>query len=62
MSSDGNNDLAHKYPAGAIADSPIPFSQENPNTAAIHVPTTCYVTAGTFTQRGFSLDWSVTKH
>jgi hypothetical protein len=21
----------------------------------------CYVTAGTFTQRGFSLDWSVTK-
>jgi hypothetical protein len=28
MSSDGNNDLAHEYPAGAIADSPVPFSQE----------------------------------
>jgi hypothetical protein len=22
----------------------------------------CYITAGTFTRRGFSLDWSVTKH
>jgi hypothetical protein len=28
MSSDGNDDLAHEYPAGAVADSPIPFSQE----------------------------------
>jgi hypothetical protein len=28
MSSDGNNDFADEYPAGAIADSPIPFSQE----------------------------------
>jgi hypothetical protein len=28
MSSDGNNDLAYEYPAGAIADSPIPFSHE----------------------------------
>jgi hypothetical protein len=28
MSSDGNDDLAHEYPAGAIADSPVPFSQE----------------------------------
>jgi hypothetical protein len=28
MSSDGNNDLADEYPAGAIADSPIPFSNE----------------------------------
>jgi hypothetical protein len=25
-------------------------------------PIACYVTAGTFTRRGFSLDWSVTKH
>jgi hypothetical protein len=24
--------------------------------------THCYVTAGTFARRGFSLDWSVTKH
>jgi hypothetical protein len=29
MSSDGNNDLAHEYTAGAVADSPIPFSQTN---------------------------------
>jgi hypothetical protein len=28
MSSDGNNDLAYEYPAGAVADSPIPFSHE----------------------------------
>jgi hypothetical protein len=28
MSSDGNDDLAYKYPAGAIADSPVPLSQE----------------------------------
>jgi hypothetical protein len=28
MSSDRNNDLAYEYPAGAIADSPIPLSQE----------------------------------
>jgi hypothetical protein len=34
MSSDGNNDLAHEYPAGAIGDSPIPLSQELP----IHSP------------------------
>jgi hypothetical protein len=34
MSSDGNNDLAHEYPAGAIGDSPIPLSQELP----IHPP------------------------
>jgi hypothetical protein len=40
MSSDGNNDLAQEYPAGAIADSPIPFSQELPvNTpVAVHTP------------------------
>jgi hypothetical protein len=34
MSSDGNNDLAYKYPAGAIGDSPIPLSQELP----VHSP------------------------
>jgi hypothetical protein len=28
MSSDGNDDLAYEYPAGAIADSPIPLSYE----------------------------------
>jgi hypothetical protein len=38
MSSDGNNDLAYEYPAGAIADSPIPFSQENPVDTPVHVP------------------------
>jgi hypothetical protein len=30
MSADGNDDLAYEYPAGAIADSPIPLSQEHP--------------------------------
>jgi hypothetical protein len=29
MSSDGNTDLAYEYPAGAIADSPVPFSTEH---------------------------------
>jgi hypothetical protein len=38
MSSDGNNDLAYEYPAGAIADSPIPLSQENPVDTPVHVP------------------------
>jgi hypothetical protein len=40
MSSDGNNDLADEYPTGAIADSPIPHSQEFPvNTPVIvHAP------------------------
>jgi hypothetical protein len=40
MSSDGNNDLAQEYSAGAIADSPIPFSQEFPvNTpVTVHAP------------------------
>jgi hypothetical protein len=40
MSSDGNDDLAQEYPAGAIADSPISFSQELPiNTpVAVHTP------------------------
>jgi hypothetical protein len=38
MSSNGNDELAYKYPVGAIADSPIPFSQENPTTANISAP------------------------
>jgi hypothetical protein len=40
MSSNGNDDLAQEYSAGAIADSPIPFSQEFPvNTpVTIHSP------------------------
>jgi hypothetical protein len=38
MSSDGNNDLASKYPAGAIADSPIPFSQENSIDTPVRIP------------------------
>jgi hypothetical protein len=38
MSSDGNGDLASEYPAGAIADSPIPFSQENSIDTPVHVP------------------------
>jgi hypothetical protein len=29
MSSDSNDDLAYEYPAGAVADSPVPFSQTN---------------------------------
>jgi hypothetical protein len=38
MSSDGNNDLAHEYTAGAVADSPIPFSQTNPINTPVTVP------------------------
>jgi hypothetical protein len=38
MSSDGNNELAYEYPAGAIADSPIPFSQENTINTPVSVP------------------------
>jgi hypothetical protein len=38
MSSDRNNDLAYEYPAGAIADSPIPFSQTNTINTPVHVP------------------------
>jgi hypothetical protein len=38
MSSDGNNDFAHEYPAGAIADSPIPFSSEVAINAPVSVP------------------------
>jgi hypothetical protein len=36
MSSDGNNDF--EYPAGAIADSPIPFSQTDPVDTPVSVP------------------------
>jgi hypothetical protein len=40
MSSDGNDDLAQEYPAGAIGDSPIPFSQELPvdTPTTVHAP------------------------
>jgi hypothetical protein len=38
MSSDGNDELAFEYPAGAIADSPIPFSQENTIDTPVNVP------------------------
>jgi hypothetical protein len=38
MSSDGNNDLAYEYPAGAFADSPIPLSQEYPVDTPVSVP------------------------
>jgi hypothetical protein len=38
MSSDGHDDLAAEYPAGAIADSPIPLSQEYPINTPVTVP------------------------
>jgi hypothetical protein len=38
MSSDGNNELAFEYPARAVADSPIPFSQTNPVDTPVYVP------------------------
>jgi hypothetical protein len=38
MSSDGNHDLADEYTAGAIADSPIPLSQEFPIDTPVRVP------------------------
>jgi hypothetical protein len=38
MSSDGNDDLAYEYPAGAIADSPVPLSQEHPVNTPVSVP------------------------
>jgi hypothetical protein len=38
MSSDGNNELAYEYPVGAIADSPIPFSQTNSIDTPVTVP------------------------
>jgi hypothetical protein len=37
MSSDSNNDFADEYPAGAIADSPIPHSQEFPIDTPVRV-------------------------
>jgi hypothetical protein len=37
MSSDGNDELTYKYPTGAIADSPIPLSQEHPINTPVHV-------------------------
>jgi hypothetical protein len=37
MSSDGNNDFADEYPAGAVADSPIPHSQEFPIDTPVRV-------------------------
>jgi hypothetical protein len=38
MSSDGNTDLAYEYPAGAVADSPIPFSKEHAVDTPVSVP------------------------
>jgi hypothetical protein len=38
MSSDGNNDLAYEYTAGAVADSPVPFSQEHPVDTPVSIP------------------------
>jgi hypothetical protein len=38
MSSDGNDELAFEYPAGAVADSPIPFSQTSPVDTPVSVP------------------------
>jgi hypothetical protein len=38
MSSDGNNELTFEYPARAVADSPIPFSQENAVNTPVSVP------------------------
>jgi hypothetical protein len=38
MSSNSNNELAYKYPTGAIADSPVPFSQEHPINTPVSVP------------------------
>jgi hypothetical protein len=37
ISSDGNNELAYKHPAGAIADSPVLLSQEYPVNTPVHV-------------------------
>jgi hypothetical protein len=38
MSSDGHDELAYEYPIGAVADSPIPFSQENSINTPVTVP------------------------
>jgi hypothetical protein len=37
MSSDSNNDFADEYPAGAIADSPVPLSHEFPIDTPVHI-------------------------
>jgi hypothetical protein len=44
MSSDGNDDLAYEYPAGATADSPIPLSQEHPINTPVSVPIVNFTT------------------
>jgi hypothetical protein len=48
MSSDGNNDFADEYPAGAIADSPVPFSHEfsvdTPVTVQAPIPVVDFTT------------------
>jgi hypothetical protein len=38
MSSDGNDELAFEYTAGAVADSPVPFSQTDPIDTPVSVP------------------------
>jgi hypothetical protein len=38
MSSDGNDELAFEYSAGAVADSPVPFSQTNPVDTPVSIP------------------------
>jgi hypothetical protein len=38
MSSDGDTNLAYEYPAGAVADSPIPFSAEHAVDTPVSVP------------------------
>jgi hypothetical protein len=38
MSSNGDNELAYEYPAGAIADSPVPFWQEHSVNTPVSVP------------------------
>jgi hypothetical protein len=38
MSSDSNNDIAYEYTAGAVADSPVPFSQEHPVNTPVSIP------------------------
>jgi hypothetical protein len=44
MSSDGNDDLAYEYPAGATADSPIPLLQEHPINTPVSVPIVDFTT------------------
>jgi hypothetical protein len=44
MSSDGNDELAFEHPAGAVADSPIPFSQTDSIDTPIPVPIVDFTT------------------